>query len=154
MAAPRERKEGTWTTRKPFFFKVFQEAAGAHSDLTTSKVATDTPTAYFSIVIPDTIKSGRINRIHIRLNWVNAVTLDELRIYQAAKAGDYESNMNLLWTSDDHIAALVDDDEYVIKNLSIDFNLEAEGTLYYAPTWSGACGNIQGFITVSGELYE
>lgn len=154
MSAPRERKEGTWTTRKPFIARLLQETAGAWTDIATSYAETDTPAKYFSDVDPDTLKAGIIHRVRLRLNWANAVNLEEVRIYSAAKAGDYESRMNLLWTSDDLVANVGDDDDLDDQNLNIDFRLETEGKILIACTWSGACGNIQGFVEISGELYE
>jgi len=100
--------------------------------------------------IPDTLKSGIIKRIHFRIKPANAVTYT-LRIWSDAKAGDYESNMNMLYESP---SGRLSDEDYDIGELDIPFNLGAEGKIYYSLDWTGATGNVQGFIEVSGELYE
>jgi hypothetical protein len=148
---PKSGLEGRWTKTCRFDFSEFQETAGSHTNFETSKAETDTPVGTLTTKNPDTLKSGTILRIHIRLNWANAVTLTALRIYQAAKAGDYESSLNKLYDSKaDYPAGLTDNGEYEIE-ANLPFILESEGSFYYAPEWSGACGNIQGYIQLSGE---
>lgn len=152
---PEECGDGQWTKRVAFELKELQEAAAAHTGFSTSKAENDTPVAYLDdVVIPDTLKTGKITRIRIRLNWANAVTLEALRFYKAAKDGDYESSSSKIYdTMADYPAGLVDDDEYNI-DLDIDFILGEEGKIYYAPQWSGACGNIQGYLIIEGETFE
>lgn len=152
---PSECHDGHWTKRVPFELKEFQEAAGAHTGMQTSKAETDTPVSYIEdVIIPDNLKSGKITRIRIRVNHVNAVTLEALRFYKDAKAGDYESSSCKIFdTIGLYPAGLVDDDEYNI-DLNIDFILAAEGKLYYAPQWSAACGNVQFYIVIEGETFE
>jgi len=115
---------------------------------------TDTPVSSFSTIVdPDTVRSGRILQIRIKLNWTNAVTLEAFRLWEAAKSGDYESNGRKIFDSDEYVASLNDDEEYVF-NVDIPFKLDTAGTMYYAPQWSAACGNIQGQVTVKGEVYQ
>jgi len=153
MVKPEFCGDGAWTKKIAFLFRELLEAAGAHTGFQTSKAETDEPAAVFTDTNPDTLKSGIISRIHIRLNWANAVTLTAIRIYEAAKAGDYESGMHKLFDSKEHVVSLVDDDEYVFY-VGIPFILATEGTLYYAPEWSAACGNIQGYVAVEGDTFE
>jgi len=151
----RQAKSGDWgETIREFHAYELQEAAGAHTNFTTSKSATDTPVGYFTTgTYPTGFREGRIFLIHIHLNWANAVTLEALRIYQHAAAGDYESSYHKRWDSIvDYPAGLVDDDEYFIY-CNIPFYLQTPTAIYYAPQWSGACGNIQGVIEVSGICY-
>ena len=50
-------KKGVWSKKIEFHFREHQEASGAHTGFTTSKAEADTPTATFSDVNADTIKS-------------------------------------------------------------------------------------------------
>lgn len=144
---------GQWTKLYPFLVYWLKEVAGTDADITTSKSVTDQPTAYFGNVDPDTIKSGIIKRIHFRINNANAVTFI-LRLWQASIANDYESEMNLLWSSTDIIAQCVDDDEYDVNGLDIPFKLTDRGKMYFSLEWSAASGNVQGYMQVSGDLKE
>lgn len=154
MGGKSSGRAGRWTKRDIFILKELQETAGAHTGFETSKSDTDTPVSYFSTIVdPDTVKSGVITQIRIKLNWANAVTLEAFRIWEAAKAGDYESNSRKIFDSDEFVAALNDDEEYVF-DVHIPFKLDSAGVLYYAPQWSAACGNIQGHVTVKGEVYQ
>ena len=148
-------RDGVWTKIAPVVFEEFLEAAGAWAVITTSYAETDTPVQVFSEVSPDTIKAGIIKRIQIRLNWANAVTLTALRIYGAAKAGNYESRMRKVFDSVDYYpAGITDDDEIDIQDLDIPFILDAAGTLYIACEWSAAAGNTQGYVRASGVPLE
>jgi hypothetical protein len=148
---PKSGLEGRWTKTCRFDFSEFLETAGAHTNFSTSKAETDTPVGTLTTKNPDTLKSGTILRIHLRANWANAVTLTALRFYQAAKAGDYESSLNKLYDSlTDYPAGLIDDDEYDLE-VYLPFILESEGTFYFAPEWSGACGNASFYFQLSGE---
>jgi hypothetical protein len=93
---------------------------------------------------------GKINRIHYRLKPTNAVTY-VLRIWRAARAGDYESNSVMLYESPPTQASDVDYDK---GELEIPFVLSTPGTMYYSIEWSGAPGNTVGFIDVTGERVD
>ena len=137
-----------------FVYAIFQETAGANADLTTSIAITDTPTYKLNTITkPVTMKKGIIKQIRLRLNWANAVNLLSVRIYDGAFAGNYECEMHKLFDSDEFIAALVDDTEYV-WDVEIPFILEDNGSIYFAPEWSAACGNIQGYIIARGVKLE
>lgn len=154
MGKPEFCGDGAWTKKYAFIYRELLETAGVHAGFQTNKAETDAPAALFTNTDPDTLKSGIIKRIHIRLNWANAVTLTAIRIYAASKTDDYESSMHKLYDSKaDYPAGLTDNDEYDLE-MEIPFILETEGTLYYAPEWSAACGNIQGYIAVEGETFE
>lgn len=137
--------------RSIFVYRKFQETAGAWADVTTSKTETDQPTAMLDTSKnPDTLRKGKINRVHYRLNFANAETYT-LRLWAASKTGDYESIMSKLWES---AAAQADDIEYDNAELDIPFVLDEVGKIFFSVEWTGAAGNIQGFIEVSGEMYE
>lgn len=145
---------GRWTKRGIFILKELQETSGSHTGFETSKADTDTPVSKFSTVVnPDTLRLGVITQIRIKLNWANAVDLEAFRLWEAAKAGDYESNSRKLFDSDEYTPSLNDDEEYVF-DVYIPFMLDKVGEMYYAPQWSAACGNIQGHVTVKGEVFE
>jgi len=147
---PTMSKDGVWSKNVAFRLFRLKEVAAA-GDFDTDQVKTDTPTLTLnSGVVPDTLKVGFIKRIHYRLNFANAVTFT-LRLWQAAIAGDYESNLNMLYESP---AAQADDTDYDIGELDIPFILAAEGVMFFSIDWTAACGNIQGFIEVSGETLE
>lgn len=151
---PSECGDGQWTKRVSFRMLELQEAAAAHTGFTTSKAEADTPAYTLTTKDPDTLKQGIIKRIHIRLNWANAVTLEAVRLYRGAKAGDYESDSNKLFDSIAYYpAGLTDDDEYDFE-VEIPFKLIEEGKIYYGCQWSAASGNIQGYIEVTGETFE
>lgn len=142
--------EGVWSKRVAFILRRLKEAAAA-GDFDTDQSKTDTPTLTLNTeIVPDTLKWGFIKRVHYRLNPVNAVTYT-LRLWSKAVAADYESNMNMLYETP---AGRTDDEDYDDAELDIPFVLGAEGTMYYSIDWSGATGNIQGFIGVSGETSE
>lgn len=145
--------DGQWSQIGIFQYRKLTEASGADAELTTSYAKTDTPVQYFPAAAskPDNMMNGVIKRIHYRLNFANGAVTYTLRIYQAAIAGDYESNMNMLWESP---AARVDDTDYDVTELDIPFNLALAGRMYYALEWSAASGNIQGFISVEGETSD
>jgi len=147
-------QDGNWTKRTLFVLKELLEAAGAHTGFQTSKADTDTPVSYFSTVVnPDTLMHGVITEIRIKLNWAAAETLEAFRLWEDAQAGDYESNSLKIFDSDEYVANLTDDEEAVF-HVYIPFILKTAGRMYYAPQWSGACGNIQGHATVKGEVWQ
>lgn len=151
---PKECLDGRWTKRSLFILKEFQEASGTHTGFTTSKVDTDTPVSYFSTVVkPDTLVEGVITQIRVKLNWVNAVTLEALRLWEDAQAGDDESNALKIFDSDEYVASLNDNEEYVF-DVYIPFILKTAGRMFYAPQWSAACGNIEGHVTIKGEVWQ
>lgn len=144
--------------KQNFTIAAFKETAGAHTGLTTNKAETDAPAAYFGSVSGDytkhfkNVKHGVIKQIRVRLNWANAVNLTSIRLYTNIATGDYESRLYELFKTDDYVAAIVDDDLYIF-NVDIPFVLKTANRMYYAPTWSAASGNIQGFIEVRGIGY-
>jgi len=145
---------GRWTEDEVFILKEFQEASGAKAEFTTSKADGDTPVYYFTDVVkPDTLRAGVITQIRVKLNWANAVTLEALRFHEKAVAGDYESNSNKIFDSDEYVASLNDDEEYVF-DVEIPFHLDIAGRMYLGLQWSAACGNIQGEITVKGRVVQ
>lgn len=150
-------KDGKWGTEGIFEAYELQEVAGANLTLSTDHAETDVPTRTLStttgLVIPKGVRTGRILKVKIRLNWAGAVNLEDVWIYQGTKTGDYESRMHRLFTSRDYLTPLVDDDEYE-WDVDIPFRLEDRGSFYVALGWSGACGNIQGYIYICGITYE
>jgi len=143
---------GRWTEDEIFIFKEFQETSGTKAEFTTSKAETDEPAYYFvDVVKPDTLKAGVITQIRIKQNWVAGETLEAVRLYEGAVAGNYESNSKKIFDSDEYIASLNDDEEYVF-DVNIPFHLDTIGRMYFGFQWSGACGNIQGHITVKGRV--
>jgi len=102
--------------------------------------------------LPDDLRRGVIKRIRYRLNYVNAETYT-LRLWAASETGDYESALHLLWESP---AAQADDTEYTLDATDfgeIPFILRRAGRIYFSVEWTGAPGNIQGFIRVDGIEY-
>lgn len=144
-------REGSWHTETTFKFSELDED-GTGNKFETDQAKTDTPTLLLDETIePSTIvTAGLIKRIHYRLNPTNAVTYT-LRIWAAALADNYASNLNMLYESPD---AQADDEDYDRAELDIPFRLAAAGSLYYSIDWSGAPGNTPGFIEVSGIKYE
>jgi len=143
---------GEFDKSKTFTYYLLQEAAGANAALTTSYAETDTPVqVLLAIDDCEKLKEGKITRVKLRLAPANAVTY-AVRIWRAASAGNYQSDSDLLYYSGDNLpAALADDVAYDDKDLNIDFSLEVTGTIYVGVEWSGASGNIQGYIVVTGE---
>jgi len=146
---------GRWTEDEIFILKEFQEASGTKAEFTTSKAETDEPAYYFvDFVKPDTLRAGVITQIRVKLNWATgASVLEALRLHEAAKAGDYESNSRKIWDSDEYVASLNDDEEYVF-NVNIPFHLDTAGRMYFGLQWSAGSGNIQGHITVKGRVVQ
>ena len=149
MAQKTSMRDGRWTKKYPFKYSILQETAAA-GVFDGDSAKTDIPTGYLTTKNPDTLKSGMINRIHFRIKAANTETYT-LYIWQASEADNYKSNMNLLYESPSGRAS---DTDYDITELDIPFILAAEGKIYYSLNWSGASGNVQGFIEVSGETYE
>ena len=148
--SPTMGKDGVWSKNVAFrLFRLKEAAAAGDFDVDQDKATTPT-LALNTGIVPDTLKIGFIKRIHYRLNFAGAVTFT-LRIWQAAIAADYESNLNMLYESPPLQA---DDIDYDEAELDIPFVLANEGIMFYSIDWTGACGNIQGFIEVSGETLE
>lgn len=147
-------RSGRWRKMSIFNFAQLNEA-GASADFETSQAKTDTPTLTLLDVrtltgtVGANLKSGLIHRIHYRLNPTNAVTYT-LRLWQAAIADNYESNMNMLYESP---ALRADDTDYDVAELNIPFVLAATGLMYYSIEWSAASGTTTGFLAVSGESH-
>ena len=144
--------DGDWAnTPKTFVFYEHQEAAGALADWTTSK-DTDAQATY---AIPvedgaDKLVEGILKRVHFHLAWANAVTLDKIRIYRQTHADPYAQRVFKIWESPDGVSH-VSGTEYDYTELDVPFSLKTPETIYATFEWSGACGNIQGFISVEGE---
>jgi len=142
---------GEWHKSKTFLYAERLETAAAWAAVTTSYAKTDTPVQVLTAEDDcEKLREGIIRRIHVRLNPTNAVTYT-LRIWRRANAGDMVSNADMLWESP---SGLVDDTDYDYAELEIPFSLELMGTLYFGVEWSGAAGNTNGFIDVSGTRLD
>jgi hypothetical protein len=97
-----------------------------------------------------TMKSGKINRIHYRLNPTNAATFT-LRIWSSNDALDYWSNFQMLYESP---ALQVDDTDYIEEDLDIPFHLNVGGLMFVSIQWTAAPGVTPGFVEVSGEKWS
>jgi len=143
--------DGEWDKSKTFLYVERLETAAAWAAVTTSYAKTDTPVQVLTANEDcEKLREGIIRRIHVRLNPTNAVTYT-LRLWRRANAGDMVSNADMLWESP---SGLVDDTDYDYAELEIPFSLELMGTLYFGVEWSGAAGNTNGFIDVSGERLD
>ena len=144
--------DGDWTnTPKVFVFYGHQEAAGANSNWTDS-LDTDGQAAY-AIPAEDgaqKLTEGILKRVHFQFNWANAVTLTKVRIYRHTHADNYAQRVFKIWESPNSVG-FADNTEYDYAELDVPFSLVVPETLYVTFEWSGACGNIQGFISVEGE---
>lgn len=121
---------------------------GAVDTFQTSTALVDTPVLQLNTFrVPADIKSGKINRIHYRLNPTNAATFT-LRIWCNADAANYMSNYQMLYASP---ALQVDDTDYIEEDLDIPFNLTIVGIMYMGIEWTAAPGVTPGFVEVSGE---
>ncbi len=149
--------DGEFDKSKTFMMIALQETAGAWAAVTTSYAETDTPVQVLTANEDcENLREGEITQVKIRLNFANAVTY-KVRIWRRASAGDYQSDSDLLWTSEDNLPAnLADDVSYVDKlgGEPIVFSLEEMGKMYFGVEWSGAPGNIQGYIQVSGRRFD
>lgn len=143
-------KKGGWDKKTYCGFAYINPVASADANLSTSQSKTDEVTLYFNDVRPAWTFNGRIKRIHFRLDPTNAVTYT-LRIWSGSNTNDYQANLMLLWESPAARAGATDYDEC---ELDIPFICAIQGRLYYSIEWSGATGNIAGFIHVSGETQE
>jgi len=143
--------DGRTPAKKVFLFmKLDEDGTGNYFE--TSQAKTAQPTLNLnSSINPETIKSGRVKRIHFQLKPTNAVTYT-LRLYSYNIDGTtnpYELNSCLIFESSSLRAS---DVEYDLNELDIPFMLASEDTMYYAIEWSGAPGDTLGFIQVSGEM--
>ena len=147
--------DGEFDKSKTFMMIALQETAGAWATVTTSYAATDTPVQTLTANEDcENLREGVIRQVKIRLNFANAVTF-KVRIWRRASAGDYQSDSDLLWTSEDNLLAdLADDVTYIDTDLHVAFSLEEAGKMYFGVEWSGAPGNIQGYIQVTGERLD
>lgn len=124
---------------------------GAVDTFETSQTKTDTPTLYLDTFrYPVTLSTGKINRIHYRLNPTNAVTFT-LRIWCNNNDPDYYSNFQMLYESP---ALQVDDTDYIEEDLDIPFHLGIDGLMLVSIQWTAAPGVTAGFIEVSGEKWS
>jgi len=139
---------GKWKSASIFRNYLLDEA-GAGDFFETSQTKTDAPTLLLPSTHP-TMKAGLIHRIHYRLNPTAAVTFT-LRLWSGTAAGDYESNLQMLYESP---ALQADDTDYDRAELVIPFRCAWPGALYYSIEWTAAPGNTSGFIEVSGEKVE
>ena len=145
--------DGDWrNTPKIFTFHDHEAPAGAWADITTSKDADTVPTyAIPAWIGADKLIEGILQRLHFQFDWANAVTLDKIRIYREASAGDaYAIRMYKIYETPDGVNH-ADNTEYDYVDLNIPFRLANPEILYVSFEWSGACGNIQGFIGIEGE---
>lgn len=150
MSARKSRRRGKWTKRVPFRFYVLQEAAGA-GEFDAIEDIDDIPVELLdTVMIPDNLKEGFINRIKYQINVTNAVTYT-LRIWCAAIAADYASHLSLLYESP---LLQADDVLYDRAELHIPFILATPGEMFYSLEPTGATGNVSGFIEVTGEAAE
>jgi hypothetical protein len=97
-----------------------------------------------------TLSTGKINRIHYRLNPTNAVTFT-LRIWCNNNDPDYYSNFQMLYESP---PLQVDDIDYIEEDLDIPFHLGVNGLMLVSIQWTGAPGVTAGFVEVSGEKWS
>ena len=147
MGGKHSGSRGDWATKRVFIYRKLDED-GTLNYFETDQAKIDTPTLLFNTLnVPQSMVEGFINRIHYRLNPTNAVTFT-LRIWEAAVANNYESNMNMLWESP---ALQADDTDYDIAELNIPFRLAWMGAMFYSIDWTGASGDTTGFIELSGE---
>ena len=142
-------RDGKWEKRSIFRMYIRDED-GTGTYFETDQAKTDTPTLYFNAKKPSLVKSGKVNRIHHRLNPTNAVTYT-LRLWWGAYASDYQSNMVMIWESD---ALRADDTDYDERGFKIPFELIIPGRMYYSIDWTGAPATTTGFIMVTGEVVE
>ena len=152
MAGKDSARDGRWThTPKTFVFYGGQEVAGANSNLTTSKDA-DTVATYAIPVEDGAAKliEGILKRVHFQFNWAGAVTLDKVRIYRHTFATPYLNRVFKIYETPDGTNH-ADDTEYDYTELDVPFKLVTPETIYVSFEWSGAAGDIQGFICVEGE---
>jgi len=121
---------------------------GAVNTFETSTALVDTPVLQLNTFrVPADLKSGKINRIHYRLNPTNAATFT-LRIWCNADAANYRSNLQMLYASP---ALQADDTDYIEEDLDIPFNLTVVGVMYVGIEWTAAPGVTPGFVEVSGK---
>lgn len=147
MSARHGRRRGKWFTRVPFLCAELQEAAAA-AKFNVDQLKTDTPTLQVNDYIePVDFQKGWLQRAHYRINPVNAVTYAMI-LWEAAEADDYESNLLLIYETP---AAQADDTDYDRAEMMVPFYLGAPGTIFYSIDWTGATGNVQGFILAGGE---
>jgi hypothetical protein len=148
MSGKDSARDGKW--KKGTIFRAYRlDEDGTRDYFETSQTKTDTPTLVL-IVNPPTMKSGIIHRIHYRLNPTNAATYT-LRIWRAAAAADYESNLNMLYESPPLQA---DDTDYDRTQVDIPFICVWPASLFYSIEWTAAPGNTMGFIEITGEKFE
>lgn len=141
-------RDGKWKSESIFMYWILDEA-GADGTLVTSQTKTDMPTLYLNRLSHPTMKSGIALRIHYRLNPTNAVTYT-LRLWRAATADNYQSNVNMLYES----PALQADDTDYDREVEIPFWLWVPGVMFYSIEWTGAPGVTPGFIDVEGLKVE
>jgi len=143
---------GRWTrTPKTFVFYGHREAAGAWGDVTTSNDADAQAT--YAIPVEDgaaQLIEGKLERLHFHFNWANAVTLDKVRLYRHTMPNPFANRVFKIYETPDGVNH-ADDTEYDYTELGVSFKLNTPETLYASFQWSGAPGNIQGFICVEGE---
>lgn len=127
------------------FIAIVEEDTTTLAQFEVDKSKTDTPTQTITSDISGT--KGIIKEVSYRLNPFNAETYT-LLIFEAAIAGNYESNSRLLYES---AALRADDTDYKVP-CEIPFTLEASGTFYVSTDWTGAPGNTLGYIRISGVM--
>jgi len=139
----------------PKTFRLYghQEAAGTWGDVTTSK-DTDAQATY--AVAADygsqNLLAGKLNRVWFQFTTVNAVTLDAVRVYEDSRADNYDQRVFKIFETPSGVSH-VNGQEYDYNNISKDFQLKTKEKMYVSFEWSGATGNIQGFIVLEGERF-
>lgn len=143
--------EGSWAGKRGIFiYRALDENGSGHL-LDVSQNKTTAPTLQLSTLsLPINLVTGRIHRIHYRINPTNAVTYT-LRIWSGSVAAAYGLNMRMLYESP---ALQADDTDYDRAELDIPFVLIGAGAVFYSLEWTGAPGVTSGFITVEGEVQE
>jgi hypothetical protein len=143
-------RDGKWIRKSIFLCQKLDEAGvGDYFEVDQDKVTVPTLLLDTYRTHP-TMKSGKILRIHYRINPTNAVTFT-LRLWSTnLVVNPYELNLVMLYESP---AAQVDDTDYD-REVEIPFVLETPGSLWYSIDWTAAPGNTTGFIEASGEKEE
>ena len=133
------------------------DADGSCNYFETDQAVTDTPTLYITLSPYGVSQWGRLITVRWYMNPTNAVTYD-LYLFDGAYADDLESNMHLIFDSNDTIANCADSVTYQQTNMNrvfrltwVNANITTKSRMYYLIDWSGAPGDTSGFISVEGE---
>jgi len=135
---------------KTFTFYGHQETAGVWVNVTTDS-DTDAQATY---ALPpkdgaDGLIAGILNRVHFQFNWANAVTLDAVRVFRHTSPSNYANRVFKIYETPAGVNH-ADDTEYDYTELEIPFRLVTTEKIYVNFDWSGAPGNIGGFVSLDG----